>query len=167
MSADAEVRWRVEDEADLGVLFEEAFDSVYRYAARLTGTNRALAEDLVQDAFVQLLRAVRAGSVSEVGTGWLTTSIRNRFIDHVRRDRIMLGGVPADAAVTGADAEQASAGLDRLDALSRLVLTLHHVDGWSVREVAASIGKSESATESLLVRARRAARQIMERQVER
>jgi DNA-directed RNA polymerase specialized sigma24 family protein len=54
--------------------------------------------------------------------------------------------------------------VDRLEPLDRLVLVLHHVDGWSVRDVASAIGKSASATESLLVRARRAAREVAERQ---
>ena len=44
--------------------------------------------------------------------------------------------------------------LRSLPTLQRAAIVLRYLDGLSVREVAAAIGKSESATESLLSRGR-------------
>lgn len=52
--------------------------------------------------------------------------------------------------------------LGRLTAMQRAVLILHYADGMPVREVAQEIGRSESATESLLTRAREALRAAYE-----
>lgn len=52
--------------------------------------------------------------------------------------------------------------LGRLTAMQRAALILHYADGLPVREVAREIGRSESATESLLTRARDALREAYE-----
>ena len=52
--------------------------------------------------------------------------------------------------------------LGRLTAMQRAVLILHYADGLPVRDVAREIGKSESATESLMTRARDALREAYE-----
>ncbi|KRT63161.1 MAG: ECF subfamily RNA polymerase sigma-24 factor [Chloroflexi bacterium CSP1-4] len=48
--------------------------------------------------------------------------------------------------------------LHGLPALQRAVLVFHYADGLPVREIARRLGKSESATESLMTRAREAFR---------
>jgi RNA polymerase sigma factor (sigma-70 family) len=83
--ASEEIRWPVSCEDDIRALYQACFDEVYRAAARLAGRDRALAEDLVQDAFVSLVRRARAGTLDEVGVGWLVTAVRNMFVDHLRR----------------------------------------------------------------------------------
>ena len=174
MVATEGIRWRVTSEAEIEVVFSSVFDDVHRYASRLAGSDRSLAEDLVQDAFVGLVRAVRNGDVDEVSIGWLLVSVRNRFHDHVRRERSArrVGRLRAvrdgDASPGPGDTDQAlgmaSAALASLGAEERLVLVLHHVDGRSVREVAATIGKSVHATESILARARGVARAAVRRE---
>src|SRR6185295_8588773 len=57
---------------------------VHRYVSRLTGGDRQLTEDIVQDAFFALVRQSRRGLLIEVEPGWIMTTARNRFIDHVR-----------------------------------------------------------------------------------
>src|SRR5438477_30228 len=52
--------------------------------------------------------------------------------------------------------------LDDLGAHHRTALTLRYVDGLPVRDVALALGRTEHATEALLVRARRAFRQAYE-----
>ena len=52
--------------------------------------------------------------------------------------------------------------LEQLGAHHRSALTLRYLDGLSVPEVAAVLGRTVHATEALLVRARRAFRDIYE-----
>jgi DNA-directed RNA polymerase specialized sigma24 family protein len=51
---------------------------------RLTGGDAATAEDLVQEAFVGLVRAWRDGRVDRLEIGWLIKVVRQRFLDGVR-----------------------------------------------------------------------------------
>ena len=151
-------RWSVSTDADLRRAFDELLEPVYRYASRLAGTDRALAEDLAQDAFVRLVQEARNGDFTEVGVGWMVTVVRNRFIDHLRAAR---GGERVEVEdLAGAEVQfDESAWLvAKLHPIERLVLVAHHVDGFPVADVARMIGRSEHATESLLARARATAR---------
>jgi RNA polymerase sigma-70 factor (ECF subfamily) len=159
--------WRVRSEDDLRVVFEACFAEVYRYAARLAGPDRALAEDVVQEAFVALARTLRAGEVDEINVGWLLVAARNRFIDHVRRRSVASRVVGTLRHAPYDDSEGTGPVWDAVAALSpvqRLALTLHHVDGYSVTEVASIVGKSVRATESVLARGRAAVRGSMGRE---
>lgn len=142
------------DERALAEAYERTVDEVYRYACRLTGGNQSRAEDLTQDAYLALVREVRAGHLDEVSAAWLVTCVRNRFIDEVRRDvrgdrnlRLVWSGpseAPDDRLPT----------MSGIDDVARAAIVLHHVDGYHVSDVAALIGKSVRATESLLARSR-------------
>ena len=64
-----------------------SFDDVSRYALRLTGGNRAAAEDLVHDAYLAMVRSRNGGSVDRLETGWLIVAVRHRFLNSIRGDR--------------------------------------------------------------------------------
>ena len=63
---------------------------------------------------------------------------------------------------TSSSTSSPPAALEQLDAKHRTVLTLRYLDGLSVREVATVLERSVHATETLLVRARRAFRETYE-----
>lgn len=145
---------------DVVALYERTVDAVYRYASRLCGHDRAAAEELVQDTYLQLVQLVRSGSPDVVDGGWLIVTCRSRFLDRLRSQRRR--EVREDAAVrlfpTAPDgpAEGDATG-DRLAALpadQRAALVLRYVDDLSVPDVARLLGRSVHATESLLARGR-------------
>jgi RNA polymerase sigma-70 factor (ECF subfamily) len=145
--------------------YDETFDETYRVASRLTRGHRADAEDLVQDAFIRLTRAAKAGQVTEVGVGWLVTTIRRRFVDRLRsndrearRLRLVRG---ADRDIDAGIEPSVSVPTSLLDGLSdreRAALVLRYVEDLSVAEVADLMSTSVRATESLLQRAKRKVR---------
>jgi RNA polymerase sigma-70 factor (ECF subfamily) len=147
---------------------------VHRFLSRLTGGDEALTEDLMQDVFVTALRRTADGRSNEIGLAWLLTVARSRFIDHVRtassRSRreqtdarkSAAGWVHVDAHVASAD--QARWMLAQLSEVERTALALAVVDGMPVEELAEVLGRSIDATHSLLARARRRLRLIMEGQ---
>lgn len=161
MSTAPAARWRVVDLDSMREVYEAVFGEVYRYTARLAGPDRQLAEDMVQDVFVELARRVGRGEQPEVSVGWFVTAVRHRFIDQLRRranERSRL-----DRAIGAPSMRDEQAGNELLAGLTdveRLALVMHHVDGCSVREVAAAIGRSRRATESVLARARDRARRM-------
>lgn len=141
---------------DVMQVYERTVDELYRYASRLTG-DRAAAEELVQDTYLQLVRQVRAGTVSTVDIGWLVVTCRHRFLDTLRsqrrrsvRERTFARTGP-HAPETGGAVTDALAGLP---ADQRVAMVLRYVDDLPVTEVARQLGRSEHATESLLARAR-------------
>lgn len=152
----------VTSEAGLLSFYEVAFDDVYRSAARLAWGNRAVAEDLVHDAFVRLVRSVQSGAVTSVGVGWMITTVRRIHIDglraHDREQRRLraVTAVPSQSPSTG-NTEVVSM-LVGLDDRERTALILRYVEDLSVSEVAELMASSTSATESLLQRAKRKAR---------
>lgn len=62
-----------------------ALTPVYRSASRLTGGDRARCDDLVQEAFLDLVRQVQSGQVTSVDIGWMILAVRHRFIDSIRK----------------------------------------------------------------------------------
>ena len=159
---------RSQPESDLAVVYREYLAEVYRYVYRRCG-NRALSEDVAQDAFLAVIRT--AGDPSEVSIGWLLRVARNRLIDIVRRsaryDSKLRLLQPRESGIDEGDvvAEtmRVRAALKELKEEHRLVLILHYIDGMTIAELADELGRSEDATESLIRRARR----NMVRQLER
>ena len=152
-------------ELDAGVTaVRGAIPKLYRYAVRLTGGDRALAEDLVQEACLALVREVRAVPNARLEIGWLVVVLRRRYLDHLRgmrreRLRLVRGAARSAADLTDLDwgSVDDTVALDALGKLSadqRTALVLRYVDDLPVREVAAMLGRSVAATESLLARGR-------------
>lgn len=147
---------------------------VHRFLSRLTAGNEALTEDLLQDVFVTVLQRVPDGRSQDIALPWLLTVARSRFIDHVRsassrsqREKVDAWGseassIPVDVHVASSD--QARWMLAQLPEVERWALALAVVDGMPVEELASVLGRSVDATHSLLARARRRLRLVMEGQ---
>jgi RNA polymerase sigma-70 factor (ECF subfamily) len=152
----------VTSEVGLLSFYDAAFDDVYRSAARLTWGDRPAAEDLVQEAFVRLVRSVQAGAVTSVGIGWMVTTVRRIHIDRLRADsredrRLrVVAASPSQPASVGTS--EMSSLLDGLSDRERTALILRYVEDLSVADIAELTGSSIRATESLLQRAKRKAR---------
>lgn len=150
-------------------LYDEAVVDVYRYL-HYRCRNAALSEELTAETFMAAVESIGRGAVQSVTTAWLMGIARHKLVDHWRRterERRNLHAVdepaPADdpweAELDGFAARDV---LDRMAAQQRAALTLRYVDDLPVNEVAAVLGRSVHATESLLVRARRTFRDLYE-----
>jgi len=153
-------------QAEVLEFYERTSGEVYRYASRLVGGDRARAQDLVQETYLTLVRQVRGGRTEPVDIGWAITTCRSRFLDQLRRAQTFERArrrmfqrehFPADDSSSAA-----TEALSRLSDVQRAVVVLRFIDDMSVPEVAAAIGRSVHATESLLVRAKQALRKQYE-----
>ena len=138
--------------------YRSVLPDVYGYVLRLCAGDRAQAEDLTQDVFLALVEELRQGRVERADVRWLITVARSRFVDLARRERrrgskleLIRREEATDAEPTGDDVLGCLAGLQPLH---RVVLVLRYVDGFAVADVAAVVGRSVTATNSLLARAR-------------
>lgn len=138
----------------------------YRYALSLTH-DRGRAEDLVQDAVVAALR--RGGAPS---AGYLLATIRNRFIDLYRRERLVVmepldeTGEDAlaslDAPDSAVDPERLEEALGTLRPQEREALYLAAVESYTTREIADLTGRPQGTVLSLIHRARGKLRDFFE-----
>jgi RNA polymerase sigma factor (sigma-70 family) len=146
---------------ELGRLYEQHGPSTFAYAMHLL-RSRADAEDVVQTAFMHAYRALLRGEDLVNPRAWLATVVKRQAISRWQARR----EVPVeDPAVAVAAPERGDAALD-LAEVERVLrslprsqheaFVLRHWSGLSNREIASVLETSESAVESLLVRARAA-----------
>jgi RNA polymerase sigma-70 factor (ECF subfamily) len=143
-----------------------AFGDVYRYLLRAVLGDHTLAEDLTQETFAVAVVAARAGRCEALSLAWVLGVARHKVIDHYRkttRDErrmslLTAGGDDVHDLQWLPDQEPARIvqALAGLSAEHRLVLVLKYLDDLTVVQIAAALGKSPQAVESLLARARRA-----------
>lgn len=152
----------------LSSMYDNALPAVYGYLVRRCGSVE-LAEDLTSSTFVAAASAAKRGTVPDLSVAWLVGIARHKLVDHWRRQAMaersltLLEGdaeESVDPAQEIVDAEAARVLLRELAPDYCTVLTLRYVDDLSVAETADLIGRSVHATESLLVRARNAFRDI-------
>jgi RNA polymerase sigma-70 factor (ECF subfamily) len=122
-----------------------------------------VAEDLVQETFLRLVREYAAGFEPDNTRAWLYRVCSNLAISRARRrsvvDRLIRFGASGSEPPADVDAmrHELSQEISRAltivspDARAALVMAAH---GFSGREIARSIGRSEVATRTLMFRAR-------------
>ena len=130
--------------------------------------NRALAEEIVQDALVKSLG--KAGEIEETAVGWFYRVLRNAIIDHHRRQAVAAKRLEALAAEPEEDTElhgeacrcvrELAATLEPsyAEALQRI-----EIDGVSVKDYAAEAGITASNAGVRVFRAREALRKQVAR----
>jgi RNA polymerase sigma-70 factor (ECF subfamily) len=147
-------------------LYDRALPEVYGYLSRRCDS-AATAEDLTAETFLAAVAALDARPVSDgLSVGWLIGTARHKLFDHWRRagrQRDALADlwddlVEPDHADEPLEVTAAHLTLAELAPMYRVALTLRYLDGMAVPDVAAELGRSVHATESLLARARTAFR---------
>ncbi|MGB9346297.1 MAG: sigma-70 family RNA polymerase sigma factor [Ilumatobacteraceae bacterium] len=163
--------------ATLLEIYDRAVGEVFAYLRARCG-GRAVAEDLTADTFLAAVGQIRRGGVEEVTIAWLIGIARHKLVDEWRRDarrprpeRLDDDSAAEHLAGPGDDVwdaiiDQHLVGdvMAELGPHHRSALALRYFDGLPVPEVAAHLGRTVEATETLLVRARRRFRTVYDRQ---
>ena len=137
----------------------EAFDALYgAFAGRLRGyllsqcRDASLADDLLQETFMQIHRSRRTYEPGRPVTPWVyaiarhvylmkrrSTGRRVRFEERLVADA-RASDVPHDALDALAAGDAVRRALSEVPADQRQALLMHHVHGWSFVEIAARLG---------------------------
>ncbi len=161
-----------------GLIYDRYMDTVFRFIYFRVG-NRQLAEDLTSDTFLRALK--RIGSFTWQGRdlgAWLVTIARNLVADHFKSGRYRLevttGDVlDADREDRGPEGSPEAAVVDhitnvtlltavkQLNAEQQECIVLRFLQGFSVAETAATMGKNEGAIKALQYRAVRALARLL------
>lgn len=129
--------------------------AVHSLAFRLSG-DHAAAEDITQDVFMKMLQFLGGFRDDAPLRPWLKRVAANAAIDRLRRERAHLSE-PVDEQMPGPDAgpqlrAETAALLQRLPPLTRTLLWLHEMEGWSHQELAERFGRSQSWSKSIVSR---------------
>lgn len=162
------------DGAAAAALLDRLGPRLLAFVSRMTGGDRALAEDIVQEAFLRLWH--RAASWDVDGTArmstWLGRVAANLAID-ARRRAARTHGLPegwdAEDGTPGVEARliaaEALSALDRalaaLPERQRQAVVLRHIEGYSNPDIAAMMGCGVEAVESLTARGKRRLTELM------
>ena len=150
-------RARAGDTEALGELFRAFEVPVYNLARRICRTTED-AEDVLQETFFEVCRSIR--SYREEGSlwGWIRTIAASKALMRLRRNKYRetdelheeVVGRKRDDTHLRMDLEAA---LERLPEVSRAVVWLHDVEGYTHDEIAGMMGKTPSFSKSQLARA--------------
>lgn len=160
---------REQDPAAVQHLAECFLPSVWRFVYVRVDGDRHLAEDIVSEAALALVRAAAAGSAIENPSAWLRSVANHKVQDHYRaaarvRHLIDQGRQAEDTAEDNDPAARQELTerrreirrvMDELPERHRLALEWKYIDKLSVREIAGRLETTEKAAESILFRARR------------
>ncbi len=162
------------NEVALSELYDRYEAKIYHYIYRRCG-EQALAEDLTAQVFLKMLESIRDGkSWHSSFSGWLYRIAHNLVIDQYRRrDRQPSVNIddapptasdledPVETAQMNIDAERLRAAIGRLTDEQSEVVSLRFLEGYSIAEVAAMVGRSEGAIKALQYRAVAALRSLL------
>lgn len=161
-------------ETDFAALVETHSSLLFRVAHSVL-RSRSEAEDVVQDVFLRIierrsgLHAVRDMRVWLIRIAWNLALDRRRRIrpDQIDQDyaeNLAARTMPADEVLDQAQRmTSVLRELERLPRAERHVLLLSAIDESGTSEIAAVLGKSESAVRALVFRARTRLRERLER----
>jgi RNA polymerase sigma-70 factor (ECF subfamily) len=155
----------IDDDVAFRAWYDASAPRVYAYLMSRTG-NVALAEELTQETFIEVIRNPRTFDGRSDPIPWLIGVARHRLARAFQRHRLdaertvqvvqELELFDRDSARGVDDRDDLGRAMAALPADQRSALMLRFVDDLPVRQVAAVLGRSEDATESLIRRARRA-----------
>ena len=172
------------DRADSRPTMEYLFDrysvGIYRYISLRVGRNRALADELMQQLWLQACKSGGAVPPDEFEF-WLRRVAKNLISDHWRRKHRRPAQIPIEnAAIAGelakridsqllpAEAVQKQELLDQvalavtaLPSEEQELVILYYVQGRPFKEIGERLGMSERAVEGRLYRARQKLKELL------
>lgn len=144
-------------------------DASYNLALRITD-NQALAQDIVQEAFIKIMNKVADFRHEGSFAGWLRRIVVYETINRIKHENKLYLVTENECVETESndlfDYEWLNACMDlnvfltQLTMTSRTVLLLHEVEGYKHKEIASLYGKSESFSKITLSRAYASLRNI-------
>lgn len=146
-------------------LFLEHRAALIAYAQKIVG-REGPAEDIVQDAWLRLQKAIKTGAPDHP-TGYLYAIVRNLALDRRRqmqREQKLICKVDPESLEHQADAQagverslisrdaldRVREAMDELPERTRLALEMHRFSGYKLREIAEALGVSPSFAHHLV-----------------
>lgn len=161
------------DEAAFNDFYLRCVPRLFRFIYYTFGGNKEDAEDVLQETMLAAVRSLRRFQGNSSLYTWLYAIARRKISDHIRRKQRHQGSLSEDTVINLAEPsaspedtvvqrQTVEAVLRALPPDYRAVLLGKYLEGFSVKELARIMGRSEKSVESLLTRARQAFRSQLE-----
>ncbi len=160
------MRCQTGDRTALSALIAKWQSSFLRYASIIT-RDPDLAPDVLQDAWIKIIRALPRLKDPLKFKAWAFRIINNQCLDALRkrRNRNPLPEPQEAVEIRQLEAhEQVWRILESLSADHRAVLALHYLQGFEVKEIAAVLGKPTGTVKSRLYHAREKFKEIFDQE---
>jgi len=143
----------------MALIYDKYSSAIYR-AAFAYCRNSADAEDITQETFIKRFQSDISFPDDKTEKAWLIRVAANKCRDMFRsaRYRYFYNSVPLDEAKLVYETPEESAvyhAVMELPPKYRIVIHLYYYEGYTVTETAKIIGKSETAVQTQLYRARK------------
>ena len=163
------------DEGAHEVIYRACERTVYTLVRRLIA-NVVVADDLFQEVFVEILRSTGSYTGEGAFGGWVRTIAVNKCLAYLRspwhrsllwldadqetsNSLIDVAPRPDVQMTSRCDLERA---LERISPLSRSVVWLHDVEGYTHQEIGRLLGRTASFSKSQLARAHTRLRELLD-----
>jgi RNA polymerase sigma factor (sigma-70 family) len=159
---------RTGDSAAREALYHHFSRQIYTLVRRILGSD-SLAEDVLQDAFIDAFTRLDGLRSDEAFGAWLRRIAVNRALSQLRSAWMSkrvdwthdeFQALPS-AAETLSDTARLEAALDLLSDTARAVVWLYDVEGYTHREIADLMGRSVSFSKTRLARAHARLRELL------
>lgn len=146
---------------------QKRLDLMFRLACSILGQSDE-AQDMMQDVAEKILR--RHGNLKDVENidAFITRSVQNACIDHIRKRRDTTPKIPelpdGRNPDRWSDRQLVQKSLAKLPERQRLAIHLKDIEGYSSKEIADILETDEANVRTLLSRGRRALKEIIEKE---
>ncbi len=154
------------DEDAVETFYRQYFDWLYAQARRATRRDEAFCLDVVQDAVLRILRNVRPVHSQPQWNAWMKLVVQTTALDRIRAERrrrqretIAVGSHrPSDADADADDSSQSQTEwlrnqIARFDPQLIAIIELRYHRGWTLHQIAQSVGLSIGTIDGRLRRA--------------
>ena len=158
------------DEAALRALWTRHAPHIDMVVRRLVGFDQDLAEDIAQEVWIQIFRALPSYRGDSQFSTWAHRIAVNRTLNALRRTKRLAAietPVEEDSAAVEMDTERSfvaasiEAAAAKLSPGARTVFVLHDVEGYTHEEIAESLGITAGGSKSQLFKARAKLRRLL------
>ena len=158
------------DEGALRALWARHAPHIDMVVRRLVGFDQDLAEDIAQEVWIQIFRALPGYRGDSQFSTWAHRIAVNRTLNALRRTKRLAAietSVEEDSAAVEMDTERSfvaasiEAAAAKLSPGARTVFMLHDVEGYTHEEIAQELGITSGGSKSQLFKARAKLRKLL------
>lgn len=144
-------------------LYSLYVDAMYNTGLRMLG-NKEDAEDIVQDSFVDAFKKLNGFKYESTFGAWLKRIVINKCINHLKANRLQFTSLEdyeyrlteeVNEAVEAVDIKKVKAGIEKLPAGYKQIISLYLIEGYDHNEIGEVLGISTSTSKSQYHRAKK------------
>jgi len=151
-------------------LYQQYASGMYNVCVRMVG-DRALAEDILQEAFVDVFKNLRSFNGDSTIGAWIKRIVVNNCITHLRKRKMQISEIEEATHVqdeeqeeddySGINVQKIKDALRKLPQGYKVIFSLYALEGYDHEEISEILGVSVSTSKSQYHRAKKKIRALI------